>query len=562
MTDYILSQAVSTTIAVSALILLVMLIRKPVAQKFGAQAAYALWALPLLRLVLPPLPASWTTPLSVFQSLTPRAEKLTADAAPLPIAAPAPAPTTENTFLVIDPVATTVSPTAQSFVNWPLMALALWVLGAAAIIGYVVYRQYQFHQLIKREAELAPLDFQEMTHVIARKIGLKKTPVVYQSLISKSPMVTGLAHPIILLPAWFEEDYTPTEQHAAILHELTHIKRGDLWALPLSYLFLASQWFNPLAYFALRKFKSDQEAACDATLLATGETQTRDYAGTLVKAVKLASPVSTPALAAGLPPTHEMKERLTLMQNATPTLTARRLGIALITTCSAAGLFLTSTNAAAEKNIFISENSFSVNGKELKDRRMVLLSDPFKDIEPQLEMLEDIEMPEFEMPEIEMPEMPEPPEPKITEEKVEGGTRIVHEIFIPDNMEEIEKAAEAAALKAEQYAELHEKYAAEVEAKIDAIMTDEFEAKIEEASTIVEDIADQCMDSDFENGPFEIISANTSENESIKAVCVQGDRKVLYSDELEEFIEKADLTSDERRKFYHDRGGKIEFSRD
>ncbi|MBI1366791.1 MAG: hypothetical protein GC153_12660 [Alphaproteobacteria bacterium] len=45
-----------TTIAVSGLILIVLILRKPVRRRFGAQAAYLLWLAPFLRLMLPDLP--------------------------------------------------------------------------------------------------------------------------------------------------------------------------------------------------------------------------------------------------------------------------------------------------------------------------------------------------------------------------------------------------------------------------------------------------------------------------------------------------------------------------
>ncbi len=45
----------------SALIAAVLILRRPVARHFGPQVAYALWSLPLLRLLMPPLvlPASF-----------------------------------------------------------------------------------------------------------------------------------------------------------------------------------------------------------------------------------------------------------------------------------------------------------------------------------------------------------------------------------------------------------------------------------------------------------------------------------------------------------------------
>ena len=46
-------------IASSLLMLLVLVLRDPVRRAFGPSVAYALWALPVLRLFLPPLPGDW-----------------------------------------------------------------------------------------------------------------------------------------------------------------------------------------------------------------------------------------------------------------------------------------------------------------------------------------------------------------------------------------------------------------------------------------------------------------------------------------------------------------------
>ena len=46
---------IDTLVMTGALMALVLLLRRPVARCFGAQAAYALWLLPALRFVMPPL---------------------------------------------------------------------------------------------------------------------------------------------------------------------------------------------------------------------------------------------------------------------------------------------------------------------------------------------------------------------------------------------------------------------------------------------------------------------------------------------------------------------------
>lgn len=49
------SHALETLLAVSALLLIVLVLRRPVARQFGAGVVYLLWAIPAARFFLPPL---------------------------------------------------------------------------------------------------------------------------------------------------------------------------------------------------------------------------------------------------------------------------------------------------------------------------------------------------------------------------------------------------------------------------------------------------------------------------------------------------------------------------
>ena len=48
-----------TLVTTALLVLAVLLVRKPFARQFGPRLTYALWLVPALRLVLPPLPIPW-----------------------------------------------------------------------------------------------------------------------------------------------------------------------------------------------------------------------------------------------------------------------------------------------------------------------------------------------------------------------------------------------------------------------------------------------------------------------------------------------------------------------
>ena len=74
-----------------------------------------------------------------------------------------------------------------------------------------------------------------------------------------APFTLGLLRPRVYLPAGL----AGPARDAVILHERTHIRRGDPLTKPLFYAVACLHWFNPLAWLAFRELERDMEAACD-----------------------------------------------------------------------------------------------------------------------------------------------------------------------------------------------------------------------------------------------------------------------------------------------------------
>lgn len=74
-----------------------------------------------------------------------------------------------------------------------------------------------------------------------------------------APFTLGILRPRIYLP----DSLQGAARQAVLLHEQTHIRRGDPLTKPLFYAAVCLHWFNPLAWLAFRGFERDMEAACD-----------------------------------------------------------------------------------------------------------------------------------------------------------------------------------------------------------------------------------------------------------------------------------------------------------
>jgi beta-lactamase regulating signal transducer with metallopeptidase domain len=290
----------STALAVSILILLVLLVRRPVARMFGARAAYALWLAPALRVALPSLPAGL---------------------APVPASSPVGA----VNYSIVEATASHAAGLAP-----PMVIATLWLAGSILFLGVHWWRHQRF-----------------LGRVLARGRRLEIADAPYDIVASSAvdgPMATGLVHPLIIVPADFEQRFSPEQQRFALWHEQLHHRRGDIWASAAALIVTSLLWFNPFAHFALGAFRRDMEAACDERLLAeAGRAAAPAYAETILRCAVRPVPRTLCALTA----IDELKGRLTMLKtNHGP---ARRIaGLLLAGGMAIAGLTLAAPASADE----------------------------------------------------------------------------------------------------------------------------------------------------------------------------------------------------------------------
>lgn len=265
-----------TMLTTALLVLAVLLVRKPFARHFGPRLTYTLWLIPALRLVLPPLPLAE------------------------PVAAPAAvAPDAGAMLLVPVDAAMVASPPTWSLVDAVPYLFVLWAMGMAAVIVMALLSHRRFRATVLAEAvELEPIG----------TIRLVMTDAV------DGPVAFGLRRRFVAVPHDFFARYAAEERVLAVDHELAHHRHGDLWANAAALVLLASQWFNPFAWRAIRAFRFDQEAACDARVLTMADqdarrARTARYATAIAKAA-VGSRLS---LAAPMAVHDNLQERLTML---------------------------------------------------------------------------------------------------------------------------------------------------------------------------------------------------------------------------------------------------------
>lgn len=97
-----------------------------------------------------------------------------------------------------------------------------------------------------------------------------------------APLTCGLFRPTILLPKMMTE--TGEEIELILAHELTHIRRGDLFYKLLLVGAVSFGWLNPLAWVMLILANRDLEFACDEAVLKKYPARRAEYARMLIRA--------------------------------------------------------------------------------------------------------------------------------------------------------------------------------------------------------------------------------------------------------------------------------------
>ena len=268
-----------TGVTISLLILLILLIRRPFARAFGANAAYALWSLPLLRLCLPVI--------SVPETWVPKGLRSWAGGQQILDAAE---PIAGVEFSPSNIASTFEAPTASELEPalslWAILIL-IWLSVAAIWFVFQLAQQCAFKVSLLRDSTPVNETLAKQVEAARTKLSLRRRPEIRLSKEKLGPLVTGVLTPLIILPQGFETDFTAEQRQFALVHELSHIKRGDLWAALAALLFRAVQWPNPLVHFAAHRMRADQEAACDAYVLKRmGQSDAHSYAETLVLAAR------------------------------------------------------------------------------------------------------------------------------------------------------------------------------------------------------------------------------------------------------------------------------------
>ncbi len=298
--EYAAGMFLQTAVLVAVLLCVDRLLRKRV----RATVRYWIWMLVFVKLLLPP---SLSVPTGIGYWLDRGDTPAVSTAAPEVVgAARSPVPAKAEPLAampVIQPAESvpTVSEPSDSVtadlesLTWQGGVFLFWIAGVLVLAGLVVQRWRFVRGLISR-SEPASDEWADVLDECRRRMNVRGVVSLRSLPDACSPAVCGLLRPTILAPRALLDRLPPEGLQAVLIHELAHVKRGDLWINSLQTILQAAYFYNPLVWLASAIVRRVREQAVDEMAIVALGAEARSYGNTLIDIAEMTFLRPSPAL--------------------------------------------------------------------------------------------------------------------------------------------------------------------------------------------------------------------------------------------------------------------------
>lgn len=174
----------------------------------------------------------------------------------------------------------TIAAAASGSTIWTMLLGTAWLLGAALS----AWRLWRSHCLLRDMAKQAVNGgvLHSLAVELSAQLRLRLPVRVAISEWIDVPCVIGLLKPLILVPSALVARLPSDQMELILLHELSHVKNGDLWVNALQIVVEVLMFFHPVVYWISADLRALRERRCDRSVLEVRPTPVR-YAQTLLR---------------------------------------------------------------------------------------------------------------------------------------------------------------------------------------------------------------------------------------------------------------------------------------
>jgi beta-lactamase regulating signal transducer with metallopeptidase domain len=299
----------------SFVILLVLVAQWVMKRQLNPWWRHALWFLVVLRLALP---VTLESPISMFNWFSLHnavaSPRLTQDEFPAPQTS-SNLPDAVEEASVETPEAKTGSAGVVAIQSPAQVAFLIWLAGAVALPICLLVKTYQLGRRVKGKRPVTDTAVLNLLEDCKQEMGVTTPLLLVETPAVASPSLFGLVRPRLLIPPGLIQQFTPAELRYVFLHELGHVKRGDIAMNWIATASLVVHWFNPLVWLAVNQMRADRELACDELALSlTRETENKSYGQTIIKLLEhFSHSAAAPSLVGILETRNQMRRRINMI---------------------------------------------------------------------------------------------------------------------------------------------------------------------------------------------------------------------------------------------------------
>ena len=148
----------------------------------------------------------------------------------------------------------------------------VWLIGAMALMLLNVLRYIRLNIKISKNSEV--ISCPETRAYTDRKINVR----VWENIAS--PFMTGIFRPTLILP---KTELSGEQLHNILRHEMTHFKRHDILYKWFAEFVKCIHWFNPISWYVSKQIASECEISCDMSVTKNmSDSEEMSYVSTIL----------------------------------------------------------------------------------------------------------------------------------------------------------------------------------------------------------------------------------------------------------------------------------------
>ena len=166
--------------------------------------------------------------------------------------------------------------------------MVIWLSGIVIFGAVLINRITKLKKWHREQEEKKniPKWFHDVLINVGKILSVDRLPSIVFSDEAYSPAVYGVFRPVLLLPKNYINDLNEQEAEHILLHELAHIKRGDLIIHGICLILQIIYWFNPFLIWMRKQMKHVREICCDITIANILREKTKHYKETLINTAR------------------------------------------------------------------------------------------------------------------------------------------------------------------------------------------------------------------------------------------------------------------------------------